>query len=139
MDLMQKVMGFNNIAIVYIKENAYRIHFWYMSKDDAIIIMTGSNLIDKRGILFIFFIFLLYIKMSENTYLTYYQKNRDVINRTKGYYENDKERLRTQARNKYRNLSEEEKNKKREYVKNRYCNMTAEKKTKIKRISKKLS
>ena len=30
--------------------------------------------------------------MSENTYLTYYQKNRDVINRTKGYYENDKER-----------------------------------------------
>ena len=29
---MQKAMGFNNIAIVYIKENAYRIHFWYMSK-----------------------------------------------------------------------------------------------------------
>ena len=26
-DLMQKAMGFNNIAIVYIKENAYKIHF----------------------------------------------------------------------------------------------------------------
>ena len=41
----------NNIAIVYIKENAYRIHFWYMSKDDAINIMNGSNLVDKRDVL----------------------------------------------------------------------------------------
>ena len=48
---MQKAMGINNIAIVYIKENAYRIHFWYMSKDDAINIMIGSNLVNKRGIL----------------------------------------------------------------------------------------
>ena len=40
-------------------------------------------------------IFLLYIKMSGITYLTYYQRNRDVIlNRAKDYYENDKERLR---------------------------------------------
>ena len=50
-DLMQKSMGFNNIAIVYIKKNAYRIHFWYMSKDDAINIMNGSILHDKRGVL----------------------------------------------------------------------------------------
>ena len=49
--------------------------------------------------------------MSE---LTDYQKNRDVIlNRAKGYYKNDKERLRDNARDKYRNLSEEEKYKKR--------------------------
>ena len=48
---MQKAMGFNNIAIVYIKENDYRIHFWYMSKDDATNIMTGSSLVDKRGVL----------------------------------------------------------------------------------------
>ena len=47
--------------------------------------------------------------MGEKTYL----RNRDVIlNRTKDYYENDKERLREQARDKYRNLSEEEKNEK---------------------------
>ena len=46
--------------------------------------------------------------------LTYYYKKRDVIlNRTKYYYENDKERLREQARNKYRNLSEKDKNKNR--------------------------
>ena len=48
---MQKAVGFNNIAIVYIKENAYRIHFWCMNKDDAINIMNGSNLVDKRGVL----------------------------------------------------------------------------------------
>ena len=52
--------------------------------------------------------------MSTNAYLTYYQKNRDVVlNRAKDYYGNDKKRLRVQARHKYRNLSEEEKNKKR--------------------------
>ena len=50
-DLMQKAMSFNNIAIVYVKGNAYGIHFWHMSKGDAIIIMNSSNLIDKRGIL----------------------------------------------------------------------------------------
>ena len=50
-DLMQKAMSFNNVAIAYVKENAYRIHFWYMSKDDAINIMNGSNLVDKRGVL----------------------------------------------------------------------------------------
>ena len=53
--------------------------------------------------------------MSESAYLTYYQKNRDVIlNRAKDYYENDKDRLREQARDKYRNLSEEEKKTKKE-------------------------
>ena len=50
-DLMQKAIGFNNIAIAYIKGIAYRIHFWYMSKADAINIMTNSNLVDKRGVL----------------------------------------------------------------------------------------
>ena len=44
---------------------------------------------------------------------TYYQRNREIILiRAKGYYENDKERLREQARNEHRNLSEEEKIKK---------------------------
>ena len=46
----------------------------------------------------------------ENSNLTYYQKNRDMIlNRAKDYYENDKKRLREQAKHKYRNLSEKEK------------------------------
>ena len=34
-----------------------------------------------------------------------------ILNRAKDYYENDKERLREQTRDKYRNLSEEEKTK----------------------------
>ena len=50
-DLMQKAMSFNNIAIVYVKGNAYRINFWYMSKDDAVNIMNGSNFVDKKGVL----------------------------------------------------------------------------------------
>ena len=50
-DLMQKAMSFNNVAVVHVKRNGYRINFWYMSKDDAIHIMNGSNLDDKRGAL----------------------------------------------------------------------------------------
>ena len=46
--------------------------------------------------------------MSDSAYLTYDQRNRDVVlNRAKDYYENDKEKLRKQVRDKYRNLSEE--------------------------------
>ena len=53
--------------------------------------------------------------MSEITDLTYYQKNRNVIlNKTKDYYKNNKDKLKEQGRDKCRSLSEEEKNKKRE-------------------------
>ena len=48
----------------------------------------------------------------------------------------NKERLKKQARDKYRNLSEEEKNKKREYGKNRYHNISEEKKQKLKEYQK---
>ena len=47
---MQKGISFNNIAIAYVNGSAYRIHFWYMSKDDAINIMNNSNLVDKKGV-----------------------------------------------------------------------------------------
>ena len=39
------------ISLKEVKGSAYRINFWYMSKDNAINIMNGSNLIDKRGVL----------------------------------------------------------------------------------------
>ena len=48
---MQKAMSFNNIVVIYVKRNAYRINFWYMSKDDAINIMNGSILLYKKGVL----------------------------------------------------------------------------------------
>ena len=44
--LMQKTVSFNDVTIV-----AYRIHFWYISKDDAINIMNNASLIDKLGVL----------------------------------------------------------------------------------------
>ena len=75
--------------------------------------------------------------MIESDDLTYHKKPRDIIlNRAKDYYENDKERLRRQARDKYRNLCEEEKNKKREYGKNRSGNMSEEKKQRLKEYQK---
>ena len=49
--LMQKAISFNGVAIAYVKGSAYRIHFWCMSKDDAINIMNNSNLIDKIEVL----------------------------------------------------------------------------------------
>ena len=44
-------MSFNDVAIIYVKGSTYRIHFWYVSKDDAISIMDSSNLTDKKGVL----------------------------------------------------------------------------------------
>ena len=44
-------MNFNNVTIESIEGNDYRIHFWYMSKNDAIVLMTNSNLKDRNGIL----------------------------------------------------------------------------------------
>ena len=88
--------------------------------------------------------FLLYIKNSEcnsternSIEKTYCQKNRDVIpNRAKKYYKNDKERLKKQAKDKYRHLSEEENNKKREYRRNRYYNISEEEKQRLKECQK---
>ena len=33
-DLIQKAMNFNDVAIVSVKGNNFRIHFWYISKDE---------------------------------------------------------------------------------------------------------
>ena len=49
--LMQNAISFNDVAVVYIKGSAYRIHICDMSKNDGISIMKNSNLIDKMGIL----------------------------------------------------------------------------------------
>ena len=48
---MQKAMSFKNVAIVSLKGNDYRIHFCYISENDAIALMTNSNLNDKNGVL----------------------------------------------------------------------------------------
>ena len=43
-NLMQKATSFDNFAILSIKGNSYRIHFWHISKNDAINITKNSNL-----------------------------------------------------------------------------------------------
>ena len=48
---MLKAISFENVAIVSIKGNDCRIHFYYISKNDAITLMTNSNLDDKNGVL----------------------------------------------------------------------------------------
>ena len=65
--------------------------------------MNNSNLADKKSV------------------LLFFQHIRNVIlNRVKNYLKYDKERLRQQARDKYRNSSDEKKNEKRKYGRNRY-------------------
>ena len=44
-------MNFNNVAIVSVKGNDGRIHFWYMSRDDAISIIKNSDLNEEIGLL----------------------------------------------------------------------------------------
>ena len=58
-----------------------------------------------------------------------------ILNKAKDYYENGEERLRKQARDKYRILSEEEKNEKQKYGRNGY-NMSEEKKQRLKEYHK---
>ena len=41
-------MNFNDVAIVSIKERNYRIHFWYMSKNDAVNLLNNSVLGNKE-------------------------------------------------------------------------------------------
>ena len=56
-NMTEKSIDSKYIDIVYVKQNAYRIHFLYMSKHKctrkhkAISLMTNSNLINKKGIL----------------------------------------------------------------------------------------
>ena len=71
----------------------------------------------------------------ENSNLTYYQRNRDVkLNRAKKYYENDKERLREQAKDKYRNLSG--KGKKKKKTMGRCRSMSEDEKKRLKQYQK---
>ena len=53
---MQKATSFNDVATPPVKESDYRIHFCYMSKNDATNIMKMLNQMDRYNFL------LLYIK-----------------------------------------------------------------------------
>ena len=44
-------MNFNDAATVSVKGSDYKIHFWYIRKNDAINIMKNYNLNEKGGLL----------------------------------------------------------------------------------------
>ena len=72
--------------------------------------------------------------MSANTWLTNYQRNKDVFflkkKEARDKYKKPEERIKkiTYEKNKYHNMTKEQKNKKRIQKKNRNCNMTEEEK-----------
>ena len=47
---MQKAVSFNDVAVASIKGSDYRIHFWYISKSDAINLLNNSPL-DNKGVI----------------------------------------------------------------------------------------
>ena len=44
-------MSFNDVAIVSVKGNDYRIHFWYASRDEAIKLLKNVDLTEISGML----------------------------------------------------------------------------------------
>ena len=48
---MQKAMCFNDVAVVTVKGNDYRIHFLYLIKDEAINLLRNADLTEKSGAL----------------------------------------------------------------------------------------
>ena len=66
-------------------------------------------------------------------FFNYYKKQEiDIITGSDKYCIANKEILKENAKNKYRNLLEEEEKEKREYGRNKYRNMTEDKKNKLK-------
>ena len=46
-DMMMKAVTFNDVAVVSVKGNSYRIQFSFMSKNDAINLLNNSVLSNK--------------------------------------------------------------------------------------------
>ena len=44
-------MNFNDVSIVFVKGIDYRIHFWYVSKDEATKLLRNADLTEKSGAL----------------------------------------------------------------------------------------
>ena len=47
-DMSMKVVSLKNLAIIYSKGNAYRVHFAFKSKNDATKLLNNSNLNNKE-------------------------------------------------------------------------------------------
>ena len=49
-DMSMKANSMQNLAILYHGENAYRVNFAFMSKNDTLNLIKNSNIIDKKGV-----------------------------------------------------------------------------------------
>ena len=58
-------MSFADAAIVTVKGNGYRIHFWYINKDEAINLLKNIDLSKKVDYYKIKFFFIVYKFMSK--------------------------------------------------------------------------
>ena len=79
-DLMQKAVNFNDVAIFSFKVSDYRIHFWYMRKNEAISITKNSDLNEESD-------FFCCINIRRN-YCILTQKS--LLEQAKECYENNK-------------------------------------------------
>ena len=50
-DLTQNTVSFNDVSTVSVKGIDYRIHFWYVSKDEATKLLRNADLTEKSGAL----------------------------------------------------------------------------------------
>ena len=46
-DLIMKAVSFNDVAVISVRGNDHRIHFYFMSKNDAINFLNNSVLSNK--------------------------------------------------------------------------------------------
>ena len=46
-----KAISIKNLAIICHRENAYRVNFNFMSRNDAYNLIKNANIIDKKGVL----------------------------------------------------------------------------------------
>lgn len=62
---MQKGTRFNDFAIVYLRRNDYKTHFWNISQDEIVILLKNSDLNKEVH----------YYNMPKKFFLLFYCKN----------------------------------------------------------------
>ena len=77
---MQKAISFNDAAVVFVKGIDHRIHIWYITKYEAISILTDANLKEKDH---------------------YVQNRKKKTKKKTEHYENNKKALQEQVRKTY--------------------------------------
>ena len=56
--ILQKAISFHDVAIANVQGSAYRIHFWYIRKNDAFSIINNSNLVYKKAVSYFVYLYI---------------------------------------------------------------------------------